>query len=260
MENPTFHLEGVIRSREEMQDFEGPLTLILMLLAKNKIEIRDIKIAEILDQYLAWLAKMQEMDLEVASEFVQMASHLVYIKTKTLLAGTEEVSELELLMTSLEQLKCRDAFAAVKQNLPAMDQALERGALLFSTPPEPMAKYGEYDYRHKGWELLAALGGMLQKGIPAKEETASVPVPRPIIYSVQEKSRQLIGYLRERGSASLRQLYAMAESRSEIVATFLSLLTMCSMGSVVIDRTGEDYAVRFTGGDTEAILESMDYG
>ena len=47
MENPTFHLEGVIRTREEMQDFEGPLTLILMLLAKNKIEIRDIKIADI---------------------------------------------------------------------------------------------------------------------------------------------------------------------------------------------------------------------
>ncbi len=99
MENPTFHLEGVIRTKEEMQDFEGPLTLILMLLSKNKIEIRDIKIAEILDQYLAWLAEMQRMDLDIASEFVQMASHLVYIKTKTLLAGTEEVSELELLMS-----------------------------------------------------------------------------------------------------------------------------------------------------------------
>lgn len=261
MEDLTFHLEGVIRTKEEMQDFEGPLTLILMLLAKNKIEIRDIKIAEILDQYLAWLAKMQEMDLEVASEFVQMASHLVYIKTKTLLAGTEEVSELELLMTSLEQLKCRDAFAAVKQNLPAMAQVLERGALLYSTPPEPMPRFGPYDYHHKSWELLAALGRMLRKGVPTSEGTAaSVPVPRPIVYSVQEKSRQLIDYLRSRGSAPLRTLYAMAASRSEIVATFLSLLTMCSMGSVTIDRSGEDYDVRFNGGDAEAILENMDYG
>ncbi|MGM9614051.1 MAG: segregation/condensation protein A, partial [Oscillospiraceae bacterium] len=125
-----------------MQDFEGPLTLILMLLSKNKIEIRDIRIADILDQYLAWLEQMQRMDLEVASEFVQMASHLVYIKTKTLLAGTEEVSELELLMSSLEQLKCRDAFAAVKENIPAMGERLAEGALLFSTPTEPMPKYG----------------------------------------------------------------------------------------------------------------------
>ena len=260
MENPTFHLEGVIRTKEEMQDFEGPLTLILMLLAKNKIEIRDIKIADILDQYLAWLAKMQEMDLEVASEFVQMASHLVYIKTRTLLAGTEEVSELELLMTSLEQLHMRDSFAAVKERIPAMGKALEQGALLYSTPGEPMPRYGEYDYHHQGWELLAALAGMMQKGVPAREEETSVSVPRPIVYSVQAKSRQLIGFLRTSGKASLRQLYDMASSRSEVVATFLALLTMCSMGSVTIDREGEDYTVCFTGGDTEAILESIDYG
>lgn len=260
MENPTFHLEGVIKSKEEMQDFEGPLTLILMLLSKNKIEIRDIRIAEILDQYLEWLARMQRMDLEVASEFVQMASHLVYIKTKTLLAGTEEVSELELLMTSLEQLKSRDAFAAVKENIPTLSTALEAGALLYSTPPEPMDKYGEYDYRHEPWELMAALAGMMQKGVPEREEDTAVPIPRPIVYSVQDKSRQLIVLLRREKRTSLKALYAMAESRSEVVATFLSLLAMCSMGSVTIDREGEDYTVNFTGGDTEAILESIDYG
>ena len=53
MEDPTYRLEGIVKNREEMQDFEGPLSLILMLLSKNKIEIRDIKISEILEQYLA---------------------------------------------------------------------------------------------------------------------------------------------------------------------------------------------------------------
>ena len=90
MENPNFYLEGVIRDKDEMQNFEGPLSLILMLLSKNKIEIRDIKISDILDQYLEYLAEMQSMDLEIASEFVQMASHLLYIKTKTLLAADED--------------------------------------------------------------------------------------------------------------------------------------------------------------------------
>lgn len=260
MENPTFHLEGVIKTKEEMQDFEGPLTLILMLLSKNKIEIRDIKIAEILDQYLDWLDRMQRMDLEIASEFVQMASHLVYIKTKTLLAGTEEVSELELLMSSLEQLRCRDAFAAVKEVIPNMARALEKGALLFSTPTEPMPKYGEYDYSHKPWELLGALAGMLRKGTAVPEEVSPVSIPRPIVYSVRDKGRQLIDLLRQRGDTPLRALYAMAASRSELVATFLSLLEMCSMGSVFLQQEEGDYIVRFAGGDTEAILESIDYG
>ena len=261
MENPTFRLEGVIKSKEEMQDFEGPLTLILLLLSKNKIEIRDIKIAEILDQYLAWLDEMQSMDLEIASEFVQMASHLVYIKTKTLLAGTEEVSELELLMTSLEQLRSRESFQALKTVLPEMSRRLEQGALLFSTPTEPIPKYGEYMYRHEPWELFSALAGMLQKGSTVPEEDSTVrAIPRPILYNVRDKGRQLLDLLQKNGQVSLNRLYAMASSRSEIVATFLSLLEMCSMGSILVQRQEDDYIVSFTGGDTEAILESMDYG
>ena len=234
MENPTFRLEGVVKSKEDMQDFEGPLTLILMLLSKNKIEIRDIRISEILDQYLAWLNEMQDMDLDIASEFVQMASHLVYIKTKTLLAGTEEVSELELLMSSLEQLKCRDAFAAVKENLPQMSEALSKGSLLFSTPQEPIPKFGEYDYRHESWELIAALASMMTKGTPVPEEAAPAmrAIPRPIIYSVRDKGRQLIGYLKTNGQTPLSALYAMAASRSELVATFISLLEATSLSFI----------------------------
>ena len=102
MENPTFYLEGIVKEKNELEDFNGPLSLILMLLSKNKIEIRDIKISEILDQYLEYLAEMERMDLEIASEFVQMASHLLYIKTKMLLAGEKEVSELEERSCSLE--------------------------------------------------------------------------------------------------------------------------------------------------------------
>lgn len=127
MENPNFFLEGIVKEKNELQDFEGPLSLILMLLSKNKIEIRDIRISEILDQYLDYLDKMQSMDMEVASEFVQMAAHLMYIKTRMLLAGDKEVSELEVLMESLEQLKCRDIFAAVQQIIPEMKKASELG-------------------------------------------------------------------------------------------------------------------------------------
>lgn len=257
MENPSFHLEGIIRSKEEMEDFEGPLNLILMLLSKNKIEIRDIQISSILDQYLEYLDRMQHMDLEIASEFVQMASHLVYIKTKMLLAGTEEVDELALLISSLEQLQSRDRFAAVKENVPVMAEALAWGAQLFSTPQEPLPKYGEYNYSHEPWELLAALASMMTKPTPMPEEEARIVMPKPIIYSARQKGRQIIGILGQRKSVALRELYALAQSRSELVATFISILEMCAIGSVRVEREENEYVVRFMGGDTEEILENI---
>ena len=140
MENPNFYLEAVVREHNELQDFEGPLSLILMLLQKNKIEIRDVSISEILDQYLAWMDEMQRMDLEIASEFVQMAAHLLYIKTRTLLTGDEEVSELEVLLQSLEQLKAKDAFSAIQKVTPELKKASETGLLYFAKRPEPIPK------------------------------------------------------------------------------------------------------------------------
>lgn len=96
MESPIYKLEKVVQGKEELQDFEGPLDLILFLLSKNKIEIQDIPIALILDQYLAYLDRRKEMDLEVASEFVTMAAHLMYIKTRMLLSLEDEEAKNEM--------------------------------------------------------------------------------------------------------------------------------------------------------------------
>ena len=113
MENPVFKLEKVVRSKsEEMQDFEGPLDLILFLLSKNKMEIQDISIALICDQYMTWLEQRQRMDLEVASEFVSMASHLVYIKTRMLLSIEDEEAqnEMDALIQSLEERRRSESY------------------------------------------------------------------------------------------------------------------------------------------------------
>ena len=136
MSEPSYHLEAVVRNREEREDFTGPLDLILMLLSKNKIEIRDIQISSLLDQYLAWLDRMKEMDLEVASEFVQMASHLTYIKTRMLLTSDrEEVSELATLVEALEKLQNRDILNAVKAVAPELDSRSKAGFLLHTKEP-----------------------------------------------------------------------------------------------------------------------------
>ncbi|MBR2716986.1 MAG: segregation/condensation protein A, partial [Oscillospiraceae bacterium] len=86
MEEPIYRLEGVVQSKAEPEDFVGPLDLILYLLRKNKIAIEDISISVLLDQYLDYLRRRQEMDLTVTSDFVAMGAHLMYIKTRMLLS------------------------------------------------------------------------------------------------------------------------------------------------------------------------------
>ncbi len=258
-QEPTYHLEGVIRTKEDMVDFEGPLTPILMLLSRNKIEIRDIRISEILDQYLAYLDEMQNMDLEVASEFVQMAAHLLYLKTRTLLSGDEEVSELEVLLQSLEQLKAKDAFAAIRQVTPELKKASETGLLYFAKLPEPLPKgRREYEYRHEPVDLLRALSAVYSRGVRTPEEADVIArvLPRRITYSIRDKSRELLTRLR-RGPSTLKELYEGCASRSEVVATFVSVLEMCSLGSVRVERRGEDYVAEFVGGDVDEILEKI---
>ena len=259
---PVYHLEGIVKAKDEAQDFEGPLNLILMLLSKNKIEIRDIQVSLILDQYLEYVDRMKEENLEVASEFVQMASQLLYIKTRMLLTGDEEITELEQLMTSLEQLKCRDAYASIRGVVPELGKASERGILMFSTPGEPAPKYREYDYRHEGVELLEALRNMLTRGSVKVHDTGARDMlramPKRIIYGVRQKSRELLDMLRSAGELPLSRLYSMSHSRSEIVATFLSVLELCSLGTLMVHAGEDDEAlITFIGGDTENILRAI---
>ncbi len=257
MDNPNFFLEGIVREKDEMQNFEGPLSLILQLLSKNKIEIRDISISDILDQYLDYLDQMQSMDLEIASEFVQMAAHLLYIKTRTLLAGDEEVSELEVLMSSLEQLKARDVFASVQQVIPELKKASEIGLLYYAKQPEPLRQEKrEYEYRHEPVDLLRAMYRIYARGGKAAAPDFVDSVPRRIIYSVRDKSMQILQRIRK-GSITLHSLYRECRSRSEVVATFLSILELCSIGSLRIEHREAEYELSFIGGDVDEIMEKI---
>ena len=119
MNEPTYHLSHVVKSKNsEPEDFTGPLDVILLLLSKNKIEIRDIQISVILEQYLSYLDEMKKMDLEIASEFITMASQLVLIKTKMLLSEAERqegLSEMELLIQSLEQRQRQEILEKINE-------------------------------------------------------------------------------------------------------------------------------------------------
>ncbi len=257
--DPTFFLEGIVHDKSEMVDFEGPLSLILLLLHKNKIEIRDIQVSEILDQYLAHLAEMERLDLEIASEFVQMASYLLYIKTRMLLTEEKEITELEQLIASLEQLKAKDTLTALKSVTPLLDEASRKGFQYISRPPEPLPrKAGEYRYRIEEADLLHALLTVFTRS-GQTVEAPTFTAPKRIIYSVRTKSRDLIDLLRSHGDMSLKELYARCESRSELVATFISVLELCSMGSLMLSEQDGSYVASYTGSEqqTEGILDSI---
>ena len=104
----------------KLENFEGPLDLLCALIEKNKMNIYDIKIEEITDQYIEYLKKMEEMNLEIASEFLIMASTLLYLKSRNLLPNkeenNEEITEEELIRRIVEYKKYKDIITKLREN------------------------------------------------------------------------------------------------------------------------------------------------
>ena len=252
MSEPQYKLEGIVHTRTEiMEDFEGPLDVIFLLLSKNKIEIQDVSITAILEQYLAYLDEMKRLDMEIASEFISMASHLMLIKTKMLLSAAEQAeaeSELDLLRQSLIERRRREAMEQIRLAVTQLEPRNEIGRCLFTKEPEPLRKDKTYRYQHNVLDLLRALDLIAErnqrqlppptanfKGIVAKE-------PYPVTRKAGEVLRQLV----LRGVERLKSLFRGNKSRSEIVATFLAILELCKTNSVVLedDNSGENPHVR----------------
>ena len=141
---PKYHLEGIVHTKSEiMEDFEGPLDVIFLLLSKNKIEIQDVSITAILEQYLAYLEEMKRLDIELASEFITMASHLMLIKTKMLLSTAEAVeaeTELDLLRQSLLERQRHEAMDQIRMAITDLEPRNELGRCIFVKQPEPLRR------------------------------------------------------------------------------------------------------------------------
>lgn len=245
---PTYHLTGLLQGDEGAEDFEGPLTLILMLLQKNKIAIRDLQISVILEQYTDYLKSMEAMDLEIAGEFIRMASYLLFIKTKMLLTPRgEEISELEALLESLENLKASGSFETVKLIIPQFSEWSNNGVGLFTKPPEERDGECAYNYKHDPLELMNAIKNIFLRSGPEEVQEISTKkrrlVPVRVIYPVVDKSREIVDFLCTFGSCGLDGLYKSCKSKSELVACFLSVLDLCRNGKTLVLKEGEEYVL-----------------
>ena len=264
MGEPQYRLEGIVRTRNEgMEDFEGPLDVIFLLLSKNKIEIQDVSITAILEQYLSYLDEMKRLDMEIASEFITMASHLMLIKTKMLLSAAEQAeaeSELDLLRQSLIERQRKDAIEQIRIAITWLEPRNEIGRCLFTKEPEPLRKDQTYRYQHEVGDLLLALDTISErseqrlppptvnfKGIVGKER-----------YPVTRKATEVVRRLILRGVERLKNLFKGNKSRSEIVATFLAVLELCRTNHVGLedDISGENPNVRLIDG-TNLNVEEM---
>jgi len=217
-----------------LDQFEGPLDLLLTLISKNKVSITDIPIALILDQYMEYIAEAQKMDLEIASEFIVMASELMLIKSRMILPheeGTENDPRREIadaLLLYQQAKKAAEELGPMYQiysgrYVKETDEVPPERGLPLNLNPELMVK---------------ALSGVLRRIKIAEEARKPSELVNPLIkhhvVSVEDKIEEMAKLLEEKTEVSLYDLLKDSESRAELVARFMGVLEMIKIQRIHI--------------------------
>ena len=229
-----------------LEVFEGPLDLLLHLLSKNKIEIKDSPIAEILTQYLAYIEQMREFDMEVAADFISMAAQLVYIKSKMLLPVYEEEDAEDPRAALIQAL---EEYQRIKQVSSRLGVMSEVGRDLYVRPQEPLDKKREQLFRNTPQDLLRAIQDILERSDrklppPIRAFTGIVgrePVP------VDRKIDLLIRRFKQHDLLDFSALVLESGSRSDIVALFLAVLELSKSRKIMIEGEEGQYYLRLAG-------------
>ena len=220
--------------------FEGPLDLLLTLISKNKIDIYDIQISDLLDQYMEQINQMQENQMDIASEFLTMASRLVYIKSVMLLPKYEEEAEelkKELSGQLLEYAVCREI--AAKLGVIYDFDTIFRA-------PSPVEFDLTYNRTHPSTDIAKAYVSAVGRGkskLPPPEQAFSGIVAHKIV-SVNGKIIHLMRRLRHGKKLEYHEIFEACEGKSELVATFLATLELVKGKRIRIEGSGENAVVR----------------
>jgi segregation and condensation protein A len=218
----TFRLEG----------FEGPLDLLLHLIQKNELDIFNIPIALITEQYLEYLQLIKVLNLDIAGEYLLMASTLLHIKSRMLLPKSSEVEEeeeedprAELVRRLLEYQKYKNAALEMEKR-----PLLDRDVFIRLTPPEPEAEPEEERIEVNLFELLEAFRQVLER---VKPETVHNVLLEHL--SVEDKIQEILALLeKENRSMVFHRLFPEQASRRIIVVTLLAILELVKMKRIRI--------------------------
>ncbi|MDF3004731.1 MAG: serine protease [Oscillospiraceae bacterium] len=223
-----------------LSDFEGPLDLLLHLIAKHKLDILNIEISELLQQYMTFIENRENRDLEVASEFLEMAARLVHIKTVMLLPRhEEEADDLKNRLTGelMEYQLCK--LAANQLSVMAEENRLYVRA--------PMALETDLTYQltHPASILLEAAGVATGRAVRRQALRPAVfsNIVKRRVVSVSSRIIHLMRKLYRNPDSQFSALFEDQRDRSELVATFLAVLELIKGGRITISPDGE--MVRF---------------
>lgn len=232
METVSFHL----------QVFDGPLDLLMHLLKKNKLSIYEIHIKEITEQFFEYLDQMEELNMEISSEFLVVAAQLLLIKSRMLLPKYDEEEEEDdprrELIDRLEEYKKYKLAAEVFEEAQHSADHLYFGegeSILFPPSDENLSIPIE--------KLLNAVANILERGerkAPPSRDSFKGIVGR-VKVSVGKKASYVRSVLRQRKQVKFRELFDGLDSRPEVVATFLAILEMIREGRIVIEEQEDDF-------------------
>lgn len=223
----------------KLEKFEGPLDLLLTLITKNKLNIFDIQISELCDQYMEQINRMKDLDMDVASEFLEMAARLVYIKTVSLLPKHEEADALKQELTGqlLEYQECKEA---AKRLAACMNPDL------YVRAPQELIPDRRYARAHDPRELLAAYLCAVGRGkrfLPPPAESFSGIVSRRIVSVVSQAISVLRRLWKEREIRYV-DLFREKKEKSERVAAFLAVLELVKEKRIRVEGERENARIR----------------
>lgn len=223
----------------KLEVFEGPMDLLLHLISKHKLNINDIPIVELVNQYLDYVRQMENADFDVAGDFLEMAARLIYIKTVSLLPRQEEAEVLKRELTG-ELIEYRDC-KIMAEKLSHSTEGFDR----FVREPQP--GYINYDYErfHEGEELLSAYisaAGRAQRKLPPPLDSFKVIVARKFV-NVASKVGGVIKKLKAKRKVKFLKLFEDAQSKSDLVATFLAVLELAKTKKIVLNGSMQDMEV-----------------
>lgn len=210
----------------KLEIFEGPLDLMLSLIQKHKLNIKDIEISVLLEQFLLYLEKMQEADIEIAGEFLEMAAHLVLIKSAALLPKHQiEEMKKELEGALIEYAICKAAAERLKRRYIGSD--------VFVREAENIPMDSSYRLHHESWELYDVFSKLTSRDkLAARNQPLSLkPIVAQSFVSVFTKIVYVLRRIQYAGEVEVSSLYK-GQKRSEQVATFLALLELSKYGRV----------------------------
>ena len=221
--------------------FEGPMDLLVHLIKKNEVDIHDIPIALITDQYLAYIEWLKALNIELAGDFLVMAATLAQIKSRLLLPvhdGDEDGDEdprQEITKPLLEYLEMKAAAEAL-----ASRDLLGKSTFARKPPPPANFEFPEDEVVQVGlFELIDAFQKILERMAP--DHRVDMTTER---ITVKDRINELVELLEQRGSATFEELFAGATHRSEIIVTFLAILEMVKLQLIRMAQHMQTGAIR----------------